>query len=202
MIQLLLGIAMIIAVIGLINTLALSMIERTREVGLLRAVGMRRRQIMWMVTTESVVISVFGALLGIAVGIGLGIAVFQPLKEQGLTTLALPWQLMGIYRGRLGARRPRRRLHPGAERGPPERPARHRLRVAAAIVDLCTGVDLQHVHSPRSPAAVRLSAGVASRHGVRLSGCGRRGRRARRRPTGGRETLGWAVEPQDEAFIR
>jgi putative ABC transport system permease protein len=96
-IQLLLGLAMIIAVIGLINTLALSMIERTREVGLLRAVGMRRRQIMWMVTAESVVISVFGALLGIVVGIGLGIAVFQPLKDEGLTTLALPWQLMGIY---------------------------------------------------------------------------------------------------------
>jgi putative ABC transport system permease protein len=97
MVQLLLGLAMIIAIIGLINTLALSMIERTREVGLLRAVGMRRGQIMLMVTTESVVISVFGALLGIAVGLGLGIAVFQPLKDQGLSTLALPWSLMTVY---------------------------------------------------------------------------------------------------------
>jgi putative ABC transport system permease protein len=96
-VQVLLGLAMIIAVLGIINTLALSMIERTRELGLLRAVGMRRPQVMWMVTVESVVISVFGALLGIAVGVGLGTAVFQALREQGFTDLAFPWPLMVVY---------------------------------------------------------------------------------------------------------
>ncbi len=96
-VQLLLLLAMIIAVLGIINTLALSMIERTRELGLLRAVGMKRPQVMWMVTVESVVISVFGALLGIAVGIGLGAAVFQALREQGFTDLAFPWPLMLFY---------------------------------------------------------------------------------------------------------
>jgi putative ABC transport system permease protein len=96
-VQLLLGLAMIIAVLGIINTLALSMTERTRELGLLRAVGMKRGQIMWMITVESVVISVFGALLGIAVGAGLGIAVFQALKDQGFTKLAFPWPLMAAY---------------------------------------------------------------------------------------------------------
>ena len=96
-VQLLLLLAMIIAVLGIINTLALSMIERTRELGLLRAVGMKRRQVMWMVTVESVVISVFGALLGIAVGAGLGAAVFQALREQGFTDLAFPWPLMVFY---------------------------------------------------------------------------------------------------------
>jgi putative ABC transport system permease protein len=96
-VQLLLLLAMIIAVLGIINTLALSMIERTRELGLLRAVGMKRRQVMWMVTVESVVISVFGALLGIAVGTGLGAAVFQALREQGFTDLAFPWPLMVFY---------------------------------------------------------------------------------------------------------
>jgi len=96
-VQLLLGLAMIIAVLGIINTLALSMTERTREMGLLRAVGMRRGQVMWMVTVESVVISVFGALLGIAVGVGLGIAVFEALRDEGFTKLAFPWPLMVAY---------------------------------------------------------------------------------------------------------
>lgn len=96
-VQLLLGLAMIIAVLGIINTLALSMTERTRELGLLRAVGMKRGQVMWMVTVESVVISVFGALLGIAVGAGLGTAVFQALRSEGFGELAFPWLLMAGY---------------------------------------------------------------------------------------------------------
>ncbi|HEY7224094.1 MAG TPA: FtsX-like permease family protein [Micromonosporaceae bacterium] len=96
-VQILLALALVIAVLGVINTLALSMIERTREVGLLRAVGMRRRQVMWMVTVESVVICVFGALLGIAVGTGLGVSAFQAFRDQGLKTLAFPWQLTVIY---------------------------------------------------------------------------------------------------------
>ncbi len=97
LVQILLALAMVIAVLGVINTLALSMIERTREVGLLRAVGMQRRQVMSMVTVESVVICVFGALLGIGVGTGLGVAAFQAFNDSGLTTLAFPWPLMVIY---------------------------------------------------------------------------------------------------------
>ena len=96
-VQLLLAFAMIIAVLGVINTLLLSMVERTRELGLLRAVGLKRGQVMWMVTVESVVICVFGALLGIAVGVGLGVAVFQALRDQGFTSLAFPWTLMVVY---------------------------------------------------------------------------------------------------------
>jgi putative ABC transport system permease protein len=96
-VQLLLGLAMIIAVLGIINTLALSTFERTRELGLLRAVGMKQGQVMWMVTVESVVISVFGAILGIVVGAGLGVAVFQALREEGFTELAFPWPLMAGY---------------------------------------------------------------------------------------------------------
>jgi putative ABC transport system permease protein len=96
-VQLLLGLAMIIAVFGVINTLALSMIERTRELGMLRAVGMRRGQVMWMVTVESVVICVFGALLGLAVGVGLGVAVVEALRDDGFNELAFPWPLMAWY---------------------------------------------------------------------------------------------------------
>ncbi|MFD1076669.1 ABC transporter permease, partial [Longispora fulva] len=95
-IQILLSLAIIIAVLGVINTLALSMIERTKELGLLRAVGMGRAQMMGMVTVESVVISVFGALLGIGVGVALGAAIVRALKDQGFSSFALPWgQMIG-----------------------------------------------------------------------------------------------------------
>ncbi len=97
MVQILLGLAMIIAVLGVINTLALSMIERTRELGMLRAVGMSRGQMMGMVTVESVVISVFGAILGIAVGIGLGWAVIRALHDIGIKVFALPWGTVIAY---------------------------------------------------------------------------------------------------------
>src|SRR5207302_959385 len=91
MIQILLALAILIAVLGIVNTLALSVLERTRELGLLRAIGLRRWQAVRMVTVEAVVISVFGALLGLAVGCGLGAAVVRALRDQGFTDLAFPW---------------------------------------------------------------------------------------------------------------
>jgi putative ABC transport system permease protein len=99
MIQVLLALAILIAVLGIVNTLALSVLERTRELGLLRAIGMRRAQAMRMVTVEAVVISVFGALLGLAVGSGLGAAVVRALKDDGFSELAFPWAAMGTYLG-------------------------------------------------------------------------------------------------------
>ncbi|ABP54683.1 ABC transporter permease [Salinispora tropica] len=102
MIQILLLLAIVIAVLGIINTLALSVLERTRELGLLRAVGLGRAQTMGMITIEAVVISVFGALLGIAVGSGLGAAVVEALRDEGITDLVLPWADMGTMVG-LGA---------------------------------------------------------------------------------------------------
>jgi putative ABC transport system permease protein len=71
MIFALLGLALVIAVLGIVNTLALSVIERTREVGLLRAIGLSRGQLRLMITLESVVIAVLGAVLGVVLGIGL-----------------------------------------------------------------------------------------------------------------------------------
>ncbi|WP_035866754.1 ABC transporter permease [Cryptosporangium arvum] len=96
-VQILLTLAILIAVLGIINTLALSVVERTRELGLLRAIGLRRSQTTRMITVESIVISMFGALLGIVVGLGLGAAVVQALKSQGLSQFALPWGQMGTY---------------------------------------------------------------------------------------------------------
>ncbi|MDX6301071.1 MAG: putative transport system permease protein [Nocardioidaceae bacterium] len=86
--------SVIVAVLGIINTLALSVFERTREIGLLRAVGLRRRQLSSMITIESVATAGFGAVLGTALGIGLGVALQRGLDSQGLTTLAIPWTLI------------------------------------------------------------------------------------------------------------
>jgi putative ABC transport system permease protein len=97
MIQVLLGLAILIAVLGIVNTLALSVLERTRELGLLRAVGLGRAATMRMVTVEAVVISVFGALLGVVVGTGLGAAATRALADEGIDQLALPWADMGTY---------------------------------------------------------------------------------------------------------
>lgn len=90
----LLGLAVIIAVLGIINTLALSVIERTREVGLLRAVGLSRRQLRRMVRLESVAIAVLGAVLGVVMGIAFGIALQRAIADQGVDVLSIPgWQL-------------------------------------------------------------------------------------------------------------
>jgi putative ABC transport system permease protein len=99
MLYILLALAIVIAVLGIVNTLALSILERTRELGLVRAIGMRRRQVVEMVIVESIVIAVFGALLGTTLGSGLGVAVVAALKDKGIPTLSLPWGSMGIFVG-------------------------------------------------------------------------------------------------------
>ncbi|MEU0222211.1 ABC transporter permease, partial [Streptomyces sp. NPDC006265] len=87
----LLGLAIIIAVLGVVNTLALSVVERTREIGLLRAIGLARRQLRRMIRLESVVIAVFGAVLGLVLGLVWGVCMQQVLALQGMTALAIPW---------------------------------------------------------------------------------------------------------------
>ena len=85
----LLMLALLIALIGIVNTLALSVFERTREIGLLRAVGMTRWQIRRMVMMESVLISTLGSALGITLGISLGLALAVALHSEGMI-LAIP----------------------------------------------------------------------------------------------------------------
>jgi putative ABC transport system permease protein len=93
----LLGLAIIIAVLGITNTLALSIIERTHEIGLLRAIGMVRRQVRRMIRWEAVIIAVFGAILGIMAGVVLGWAVVRALADQGLETFSVPWVQLFVY---------------------------------------------------------------------------------------------------------
>ncbi|MFF3752940.1 ABC transporter permease [Streptomyces sp. NPDC002018] len=87
----LLALAIIVAVLGVVNTLALSVVERTREIGLLRAIGLSRRQLRRMIRLESVVIALFGALLGLGLGMGWGTAAQKLLALEGLGVLEIPW---------------------------------------------------------------------------------------------------------------
>jgi putative ABC transport system permease protein len=93
----LLGLALVIAVLGVVNTLGLSIIERTREIGLLRAIGVDRRQMRRMVSLESVAIAVLGALMGIGMGLVFGIALMASLRDEGLEVTRIPWVDLGIY---------------------------------------------------------------------------------------------------------
>ncbi|HEY3672913.1 MAG TPA: FtsX-like permease family protein [Acidimicrobiia bacterium] len=89
----------IIAILGIINTLALSVYERTRELGLLRVVGMSRRQVRRMIRWESVVIAVLGGIVGLALGMLWGWAFARALEEQGITVFRIPWLEVLLFVG-------------------------------------------------------------------------------------------------------
>ncbi|MFF3910684.1 ABC transporter permease [Streptomyces sp. NPDC001848] len=94
----LLALAIIVAVLGVVNTLALSVVERTREIGLLRAIGLSRRQLRRMIRLESVVIALFGALLGLGLGMGWGATAQKLLALKGLNVLQIPWgTITGVF---------------------------------------------------------------------------------------------------------
>ncbi len=90
LIYVLLALSVLIAFFGIVNTLALSVTERTREIGLLRAVGMSRAQLRRMIRLESLVIALFGAILGVGVGSLFGWAILPPLADQGLNDFSYP----------------------------------------------------------------------------------------------------------------
>jgi putative ABC transport system permease protein len=96
----LLALAIIVAVLGVVNTLALSVVERTREIGLMRAIGLSRRQLRRMIRLESVVIALFGALLGLGLGMGWGATAQKLLALEGLNVLDIPWPtIIGVFIG-------------------------------------------------------------------------------------------------------
>ncbi|AVH58261.1 MULTISPECIES: ABC transporter permease [Streptomyces] len=96
----LLALAIIVAVLGVINTLALSVVERTREIGLMRAIGLSRRQLRRMIRMESVVIALFGALLGLGLGMSWGATAQKLLALEGLGVLDIPWPtIIGVFIG-------------------------------------------------------------------------------------------------------
>lgn len=94
----LLAMALIIAVLGVVNTLAMSVFERQREIGMLRAIGLDRGKVKRMIRLEAVVISLFGATIGIALGSFLGWAIGETIKSEipGYA-LVIPWDRIGIF---------------------------------------------------------------------------------------------------------
>ena len=95
----LLALAVLIALLGIVNTLALSVVERTRELGLLRAIGMRRPQVRAIVAAEAVIIAVLGAALGTGLGVGLGSALAAALTagQSGAAVVVLPGGQLVLY---------------------------------------------------------------------------------------------------------
>jgi len=110
----LLAFAVIVSLFGIVNTLALSVVERTREIGMLRAVGMTRRQTRRMVRHESIVTALIGATLGAGVGLFLGGMTVQALHGEGLT-FKLPvgtlvaFVIVAVVAGTIAAIAPARR---------------------------------------------------------------------------------------------
>jgi putative ABC transport system permease protein len=90
LVYVLLALAVMVALIGIVNTLMLSVFERTHEIGLLRAVGMKRSQVRAMIRSESVIVALFGAVIGVLIGTGLGIALAASLRNSGVTNLSVP----------------------------------------------------------------------------------------------------------------
>jgi putative ABC transport system permease protein len=93
----LLLLAVIVAILGIVNTLVLSVVERTHELGLLRAVGGTRRQVRSVIRCESVLMALLGAVTGIALGTVSGIALSRALADEGITTVAVPMGTLAVY---------------------------------------------------------------------------------------------------------
>ena len=87
----LLGLAIVIAILGIINTLALSVVERRREIGMLRAIGMQRKQVRRTIYLESLLIAVFGAVLGLVIGLVLRQPDHPVAARAGLDQISVPW---------------------------------------------------------------------------------------------------------------
>lgn len=93
----LLGMTVLVALIGVTNTMALAVFERTREIGLLRAVGLNQPQTRRMIRYEASIISAFGALLGVALGLFFGWAVIQALADEGFESFVIPWGALALW---------------------------------------------------------------------------------------------------------
>ena len=126
LIYILLALSIIVSLFGIVNTLVLTVFERTRELGMLRAIGMTRRQTRRMIRHEAVITALLGACLGIPVGIGLA-ALFD--RALGDIPFAVPWGTIVVFVLAAIARRPAG----GDLPRPPRRPAQHPERAPVRV---------------------------------------------------------------------
>lgn len=92
----LLGLSIIIAALGIVNTLSLSVSDRTREIGLLRAIGLSKRGVRGTILIESIIISILGAFIGIVVGVPLAIGLNEYVADDASAIIAIPWGALGV----------------------------------------------------------------------------------------------------------
>ena len=128
MLYALLAMSVTISIFGIVNTLVLSVYERTREIGLLRAIGTSRRQMRRIVRYESVITSVIGGLLGTAVGVAVRLRHHEPFGNQGLV-FSVPYGQLVLFLAGGDRRRRARRGAAREEGGQPERAGGGPLRV-------------------------------------------------------------------------
>ena len=180
MLYLLLGLSVIVSLFGVINTLVLSVFERTRELGMLRAIGMTRRQVRRMIRHESIVTALIGAALGIGVGMFLAAVTTTALSKYGVC-FAVPFESLAIFVVDRDSRR-----HAGGDpaRPPglaPERARGVAIRVAPATRRTTTKAPFAGPSSSCSDATprgmVRLLVVASADRGAARPG-GRRGARA------------------------
>lgn len=93
----LLALSIVIAIFGIVNTLALSVSERTKEIGLLRAIGTSRGQVRGMLGIEASIIAVFGTVMGMVVGVAAGAVIRAVYEADGLSVLGIPWDQLGVF---------------------------------------------------------------------------------------------------------
>lgn len=93
----LLALSIVIAIFGIVNTLALSVSERTKEIGLLRAIGTSRGQVRGMLGIEAAIIAVFGTVMGMVVGVAAGAVIRALYEADGLSVLSIPWDQLGVF---------------------------------------------------------------------------------------------------------
>ncbi|MYE55714.1 MAG: FtsX-like permease family protein [Acidimicrobiaceae bacterium] len=89
--------ALVVALVGIVNTLTLSVFERTHEIGLLRAVGMTRRQLRRVIRWEAATIALYGAIIGVALGLAFGVALAVAIPDEIIDRVSVPaWQVVGL----------------------------------------------------------------------------------------------------------